>query len=395
VSERRDFRSSRLLSSPNKLKLAAFGFNSQGGSTITKAPGTADTDWGFQVRVAQLAERAGIEALIPGARWKGYGGETNFQGRSYETLTWAAGLAGVTHIAQVFATVHVTTIPPIRLAKTLATIDHIANGRLGVNWVAGWNRDENGMFGGDQREHDDRYAFAEDFLNVMQRIMDTDEEFDYKSPFFDLKGLYSQPKTIQIPRPVYMAAGLSPRGRQFAASHADVLFTVTHVGPEAMGKQIEETKAIARGFGREVIVFGQAVIVCADSEAEARDYFNYYVHEQGDWEAADHLLTSLFSETRDAAGNLRGTLPPHVRRGMMQSMISGHGGVVLLGTPTQVVEQIKTYSDHGMDGTTLSWVNFEQGLVQFREKILPIMIQAGLREDESATATTLTANAAE
>lgn len=58
----------RVLSSPNRLKLATFGFNSQGGSTITSAPGTVDTDWDQQVRIAQLSEAAGIEAIIPGAR---------------------------------------------------------------------------------------------------------------------------------------------------------------------------------------------------------------------------------------------------------------------------------------------------------------------------------------
>ena len=79
-----DPRQGRVLASPNRFKLATFGFNSRGGSTITKAAGVPDTDWDLQVRIARLSEAAAIEAVIPGARWKGYGGETDFHGRSYE-----------------------------------------------------------------------------------------------------------------------------------------------------------------------------------------------------------------------------------------------------------------------------------------------------------------------
>ena len=380
-----DFRASRVLASPNRFKLATFGFNTNGGSTATSAPGTCDTDWDQQVRIAALSEQAGIEALIPGARWKGYGGATNWQERSYETLSWAAGLAAVTKISQVFATVHVTTIHPVRLAKMIATIDHIAHGRLGINWVAGWNKDEFAMFGADQREHDERYDYAEDYLTLLDKILEQHGAFDYHSKYFKVDGLVSEPKPIQRPRPVYMAAGLSPRGRQFAGSHTDINFSPTHLGPQGMGALITDTKEKARSFGREVLVFGQAVIVCADSEAEAREYFEYYVTEKGDWEAAGNLINSLFSETRDASGALRPPMPEHVRKNFVKNMVAGHGGASLLGTPTQVVEGLMKQAEAGLDGTTLSWVNFEDGLVQFREKILPVMIQAGLRTDETAT----------
>ena len=378
----KDFRTSRVLSSPNRFKLAAFGFNSQGGSTITSAPGTADTDWPMQVRIAQLAERAGLEAIIPGARWRGYGGATNFQGRSYETLSWAAGLSALTSIIQVFATVHFTTIHPVRLAKTLTTIDHISGGRLGVNWVAGWNVEEITMFGGVQRDHDERYEYAEEYLSLLNQLLQKSEDFSFKGRYFDLEHLYSEPKPLQTPRPVYMAAGLSPRGRQFAGSHADINFTPTHLGPEAMAGLITDTKGKAREFGRDVLVFGQSVIVCADTEQEAKDYFEYYVNEKGDFEAGRNLIRQLFGETRDASGAKRGAMPEHVMKGILKNAVAGHGGATLVGTPTQVVEALVRQADSGMDGSTISWVNFEEGLKQFHDKILPIMIQAGLRVDE-------------
>lgn len=377
---------SRVLASPNRFKLATFGFNSQGGSTITAAEGTVDTNWDQQVRIAQLSEAARIEAIVPGARWRGYGGATDFQGRSYETLAWAAGMAAMTKVTQVFATVHFTTIHPVRLAKMMATIDHIAHGRLGINWVAGWNEDESRMFGNVQREHDDRYDYADDYLALLNQLLSTPGESAYHGKYFDLEKLFSEPKPIQSPRPVYMGAGLSPRGRQFAGTQADINFISSQSGPDAMRGLIAETKAGAEALGRTVKVFGQASIFCGDTEKEAQDYFDYCVNEKGDFAAAENLMAWLFATTRDAAGQQRGAMPEPVRKMILKKLVAGHGGSLLIGTPTQIVEQIAALADAGMDGSTVSWVNFEEGLVQFREKILPVMIQAGLRSDEAASA---------
>ena len=383
MNARVDHRNSRILASPNRFKLATFGFNSQGGSTITSAAGTVDTDWDQQVRIARASEAAGIEAIIPGARWKGYGGETDFQGRSFETLTWAAGLAALTSVCQIFATVHFTTINPVRLAKTIATIDHIAKGRLGINWVAGWNVAEIKMFGGTQREHDERYDYAEDYLGLLNQLLSTPGESSYHGKYFDLDGLFSEPKPIQSPRPVYMSAGGSPRGRQFASTHADLNFVSTQGGPDAMKALITETKTKAKAHGRDVRMFGQASIFCADTEAEAKDYLDYCVNEKGDFVAAGNLMDWLFSTTQANDGKARGQMPPHVRKEILKKLVAGHGGSILVGTPTQVVKQMISLANTGLDGTTLSWVDFEGGLAQFGARILPLMIEAGLRVDET------------
>lgn len=385
MTARHDYRTSRVLASPNRFKLATFGFNSHGGSTITAAPGTVDTDWDSQIRIAQLSEAAGIEAIIPGARWKGYGGETDFQGRSFETLSWAAGLAALTRVCQVFATVHFTTIHPVRLAKTIATIDHIAKGRLGINWVAGWNVAEITMFGGTQREHDERYDYADDYLALLNQLLSIPGESSYHGRYFELDSLFSEPKPIQSPRPVYMSAGGSPRGRRFAGTQADVNFVSTQGGPDGMRAVIAETKADAKALGNDVKMFGQSSIFCADTEQEARDYLDYCVNEKGDFAAASNLMDWLFATTKANDGKERtGGMPPHIRQDILKKLVAGHGGSILVGTPTQVVEQMVALADLGLDGTTLSWVNFEDGLVQFRQKILPLMIEAGLRTDESA-----------
>ncbi|MCG8443763.1 MAG: hypothetical protein MI723_18330, partial [Caulobacterales bacterium] len=76
-----------LLASDNKLKLAIFGLNVSGGCSMTDRPETLKVEWDESKRVAQAADRAGIDAVIPVARWKGMGGKVNFNHRNFETFT--------------------------------------------------------------------------------------------------------------------------------------------------------------------------------------------------------------------------------------------------------------------------------------------------------------------
>src|SRR6195256_1157897 len=88
----------------------------------------------------------------------------------------------------VFASVSGPLFHPLIAAKEFVTADHIGAGRFGLNIVAGWNEGEFEMFGVTQRAHDDRYEFAEEWLAVVKRAWGTEEQFDFKGQFFDLRG---------------------------------------------------------------------------------------------------------------------------------------------------------------------------------------------------------------
>ena len=95
---------------PNRLKLGTFGSNVSNGCAISTAPEALETSWPSTLAIARDADALGLEALVPVARWKGFGGETNFNGTSFETYTWAAGIAQATTRAAVFTTSHVPTV---------------------------------------------------------------------------------------------------------------------------------------------------------------------------------------------------------------------------------------------------------------------------------------------
>src|SRR5579875_2667637 len=244
-------RESRRESNPlwngNKMKLGVFGANVSNGCAITMAEGHLETSWPNTRAIAKLADQAGFEALVPVARWKGFGGPSNFNGTCFETFTWAAGLAAQTERAAVFATAHVPTVHPIVAAKQCTTIDHISGGRFALNVVCGWFRPELEMFGAPTMEHDTAYAYAAEWLDVVRALWTSEGEFDHAGRFFRVAKGFHEPKPLQHPLPPVMSAGSSEVGRRFAARYADMAFTQARpadfAGPRA---QIAELRRQAR-----------------------------------------------------------------------------------------------------------------------------------------------------
>lgn len=361
-----------IVNSPNKLKLGVFGVNVSSGCSMTSVPNTIKVEWDESVRIAKAADQAGIEGMIPVARWRGMGGKVNFNHRNFDPFTWAAGLAAVTEKIALFSTFHIPTVHPVRAAKEVATIDHISGGRFCLNMVAGWNEREIAMFGVPQREHDVRYDVADDWITLCKELWTRDGEFDYEGPYFNSPGAYSEPKPVQKPGPVLMSAGNSPRGQHFAAKHTDLNFVVAQ-DVESAGRISAEVKRLAREeYDRDIQVFGQAYIVCRETEKEAREFQNHYVNEMGDWEGVRNLLDVLIPNSQSALGD--------GWEAMAGNMIAGYGALPLVGTADQVVDGMQAFADAGIDGITLSWVDYENGLDHFEKVLLPRMIQAGLRE---------------
>jgi alkanesulfonate monooxygenase SsuD/methylene tetrahydromethanopterin reductase-like flavin-dependent oxidoreductase (luciferase family) len=168
--------------SPNKLKLGLFGSNCSSGRAATKVPERWGASWEDNLALAQMADEAGIDLMLPIGRWRGYGGATNFEGYTWETITWACGLLAQTKRLNVFCTIHAPLVHPVFAAKQFVTADHISRGRFGVNIVCGWNQDEFDMFGATQRDHDDRYAYGEEWLKAITAIWERRGSFGTANP---------------------------------------------------------------------------------------------------------------------------------------------------------------------------------------------------------------------
>ena len=357
----------------NRMKLGVMAINCSHGSTPTMVEEAWPMRWDDNVRLARMMDEAGMEALLPVGRWKGYGGETNFNNRSFESFTWAAAIAALTRHVAIFSTVHVPLYHPVLAAKQVATIDHISGGRFVLNVVCGWFRDEFEMFGAEWREHAERYAYAEEWLALVRRLWSEEEAFDHDGRFFRGKALWSQPKPLQEPFPPVMNAGSSAIGQRFSAQNCDMNFVMLRQKDERSDRaQISRLAAMAAEVGRDSQCWIHVYVVCRESEREARDYLNHYVREKGDWAAVDNMLSifGLHSET----------LEPAVMEAFRFHFIAGHGGYPLVGTPEGIVEQIERLSDMGVDGMLMSWVDYETECRQWIDEVMPLMVEAGQRQ---------------
>ena len=366
-----------VLNEQNKLKLAMFGINLRGGVTLSDVPGKIEATWTENLGLATRADRIGLDAIVPVARWRGYGGTANLGDRSFETFTWATGLLARTERIQVFATFHVPLAHPVLAAKMVTTADHVSGGRFGLNIVAGWYTAELSMFGLAQREHDERYEVADEWASVLKQLWTVDGEADYHGRYFDVPAGVLEPKPLQKPYPVIMNAGTSPAGRAFAAKHSDLIFAgLTNF--ETAPAQIAEIKALARErFGRQIRVFGRGHIVCRDTEREAKAVYDHVHREVADYEGAANVtgISKVHSQSTDWSAD---------ERRLLEGMIAGFWGIPMVGSPDQVAQAMLDLHAAGADGIAISFVNYDEGLEQLETQLLPRLVQAGVRAPSAA-----------
>lgn len=355
----------------NEMKLGTFGMNCSSGMAFTKKQGRIVPTWDEQVRIAKLCDDNGWEFLLPLARWLGFGGATNPHGAQMEVFTWAAGLAAVTSQIQLIATAHVSLFEPLVAAKQGATIDQISGGRFALNVVAGWNSAEMALAGKVVPEHATRYAIADEWITIVERLWTESEPFDFHGRFYTAENAQIWPKPIQQPRPVIIQAGSSPEGQDFAARHADFGFQ-TFPDLEKFEKMNRDQHAAATSYDRAIGIIGTAYVVCADTEAEALRIHDHYVDDLGDFEAAKNLVDQLISN--DAR-----SWPHDAYQDVLRGIVAGVGAMPLIGTPEMIVERLVKLKAIGLDGIALSWIDYAEGIEQFNEQVIPLMVSAGLR----------------
>jgi alkanesulfonate monooxygenase SsuD/methylene tetrahydromethanopterin reductase-like flavin-dependent oxidoreductase (luciferase family) len=356
-------------------QLGLFSANTESGLAITTAPERWRATWDNNLRLGLLADEAGIDFMLPVARWTNWGPDTDFHSSALDPLTWAVGLLARTQRIRVFSTVHTALHHPVVAAKQLATADQIGSGRAGLNIVAGWHAPEYEMFGLSLPEdHDTRYALAQEWWDVVSRVWASPEPFDHKGRFFQLEQVVGDPKPYNGHRLPIINAGSSPQGRSFAARNADRAFTVV-AGPEDGAEVVRQIRAEAQGHGRDVGVFTIGYVVCRPTRKEAEEYLHYYADERADWPAVDEVM------------RLQGLHAQSFTTEMLQTFrhrfAAGHGGCPLIGDPDDVAAAITAFARAGFDGIAVSFLNYADELGYFAQEVIPRLEAAGIRQRAS------------
>jgi len=357
----------------NPLKIGLFGSNCSSGRAVTMVPERWSGAWHDNLHLAQMAEEAGLDFMLPVGRWKGYGGDTDYQGTTLETLTWATGLLASTKRITVFGTVHAPLFSPVIAAKQFVTADHVGAGRFGLNVVVGWNEDEFEMFGVQQRDHEARYAYGQEWVEAVKMMWSDRDDFDLAGVYIKQKGVRAKPKPYGGSRPMIMNAGASPVGRAFALRNCDAFFTVQPAGetPEEMARSIQAVKDEARRYDRAIDVYTVGVITCRPTSREAEEYQHHAIVDCADWSAVDAILArrNITAQTV-SADELQ-------RRRLHQA--NGMGGLPITGDPDHVAAQLADLSRAGFRGIGVSFVNYLLELPYFCAEVLPRLERMGVR----------------
>jgi dimethylsulfone monooxygenase len=288
-------------------------------------------------------------------------------------MSWASGLLAKTRRMTVFGTVHAPLFHPLIAAKQFVTADHIGEGRFGLNIVCGWNEGEFTMFGATLRDHEQRYEYAQEWLDAVKLAWSSEQEFDFAGRFIRLKQVRAWPKPYGGARPIIMNAGASATGQAFAIRNCDALFMSTRLASlESYASNVRTVKDRARDEGRDLDSYTVGVITCRKTMKEAEDYYRHCIVEHADWNAVDSIL-AMKSITRD-------THPPDVFERLRNEQANGMGGLPIVGDPDFVAAQLATLSEAGLTGIGVSFVNYIDELPYFCDEVLPRLERKGLRE---------------
>jgi alkanesulfonate monooxygenase SsuD/methylene tetrahydromethanopterin reductase-like flavin-dependent oxidoreductase (luciferase family) len=170
-----------------------------------------------------------------------------------------------------------------------------------------------------------------------------------------------------------MNAGASPTGQAFAIRNCDALFSTISRGIsfKETVQHVDNVRAQARQFGREIDVYTVGVVTCRATAREAADYYRHCIVEHADWAAVDNILAMKNITPQTHA-------PEEFRR-IRDHQANGMGGLPLVGDPDTVALGLAKLAAFGLTGIAVSFVNYLDELPYFCAEVLPRLARAGLR----------------
>lgn len=344
---------------------------------LSSVPTSNSWTFDYNAELVKRADELGFEIAFSRTQWLPKGGYDG--AASLDSFIALGAMAAITKNILLISTIHVLYGPlhPLHLAKYGATLDHIAQGRWGINIVTGHRAVEHEMFGWQRIDHDKRYEMASELFEVLHTLWTADENFSYEgklNPWAVSNG-WITPKPL-FGRPNLVTATGSPAGFDFAARHSDLVFVTSPGGAhidsalETLPDHIATLKGRAASYGREIRTIINPIVVARDTEQEAFAF-------------ADAIEAGKPNPTTRAFATNNYDSDAHAWRGRgdarhKQGRNLG-GNIEIIGTPEQVVEQFAALKKAGIDGVQLNFYDFREDLEYFAKRILPLMKEAGLR----------------
>ena len=324
--------------------------------------------WDYVSRLARRSEEIGYDLTLVAELLL-----NDIKGISAPSLdAWstAAALAAVTRTLEIMVAVRPSFHPPALLAKQAANIDHISGGRLALNVVSAWWKDEARRYGVAFDEHDDRYARTREWLDVVAGAW-RDATFDYRGRYYTIDELVLSPKPVQRDarrHPTIYAGGESDAAKQMIARQCDAY--VMHGDPPdriapkiATMRELRARASDALGIELPPLKFGVAgYAIVRDSEREVSAEIER-ITDVSPGSAGYGNYTEWVSNSR---------LDQQVS--LTDYSVSNRGlRAGLSGTPEQVAERVAAFADVGVDLLLLQCSPQLDEMERFAAQVMPLV----------------------
>ncbi len=418
----------------NAFEMNTVGHQSPGLWAHPRDRSTDYTDLGYWIELAKTLERGLFDGIFLAdvlGIYDVYGGSPDAALRHAvqvpvnDPLLLVPAMAAATEHLGFGVTCTLSYEPPYTLARRLSTLDHLTRGRAGWNIVTGYlDSAATGMGLIVQPRHDQRYEIADEYMQVMYKLWEGSWEdgavkrdragcvfadpakvrrVRHEGQFYRLDAIHLCEPSPQR-TPVLYQAGASPRGRAFAAAHAECVF-INGPSPPVVAPQVADLRRRAGDNGRDsndLLIFTLATVITGESAAAARAKHDEYRH-YADPEAALTLFSGWtgvdfsryrpgdelrYLETeamRSALASFTSDDPDRVWtvRELAEHIAIGGRGPLFVGAPDEIADKlIEWVGATGVDGFNLAYAVTPESFADFVRLVVPELQRRGAYKRE-------------
>ncbi|KAB1857855.1 LLM class flavin-dependent oxidoreductase [Acinetobacter tandoii] len=335
---------------------------------------------------------------------------------SHDPSTLVSAMAAATQHLGFGVTVNLSYENPYQFARRFASLDHLTQGRIGWNIVTGYLDSAERLVGQKGlKEHDLRYAQAEEFLELCYKFWEGSWENDavlkdktqriftdpakvhaiqHQGQFYQSQGVFQVSPSPQR-TPVLYQAGASPRGLAFATQHAEGIF-IGGDRPEKIKQQVDKIRALAVAQGRDannVKIFVGITVVTAETDALAQEKLAEYIRYASPEAGLAHYSSSVgidlskfaddeaipYQKTNSIASvNQKFKEQTITRNDLKAQHVLGGRYPLIIGSGAAVAEQLIRWIDEtGIDGFNLTRTVAPESHQDFIRYVIPELQQRG------------------
>ncbi|MDW4498899.1 LLM class flavin-dependent oxidoreductase [Sulfitobacter sp. D35] len=321
--------------------------------------GDLRSSWAHCSEIVKEAERQGFRNILCPSSYQ----------VGQDTLSFVAGCAPITEKINILAAVRCGEMQPIMLARTIATLDHMLEGRLTVNIISS-------DFPGEKADSTFRYQRSREVVEILKQAW-TQDEINYEGEVYQFENVSTDPaKPYQTGGPLLYFGGYSPAALELCGEHCDV-YLMWPETKDQLAERMKAVNAVAEAKGRTLDYGLRVHMIVRDTEAEAREY-------------ADHIASKLDDELgrliRDRALDSTSLGVSHQARAreladqfgyVEPGLWTGVGrarsgcGAALVGSTDQVMSKIEEYRKMGMRAFIFSGYPHIDEAKHFGQRVMP------------------------